>query len=37
MVLDKARELELARTSTILSFALLLRNQLKWLYGLGEK
>ncbi|KAK0544336.1 Sister chromatid cohesion protein 2 [Tilletia horrida] len=36
MVLDKARELELARTSTILSFALILRNHLKWLYGLGE-
>ncbi|CAD6955351.1 unnamed protein product [Tilletia controversa] len=28
-ILDKARELELARTSTILGFALLLRNQLK--------
>ncbi|KAE8213588.1 hypothetical protein CF327_g2907 [Tilletia walkeri] len=35
-LLDKARELELARTSTILGFALLLRNQLKWLYTLSE-
>ncbi|KAL9941101.1 hypothetical protein V8E36_000589 [Tilletia maclaganii] len=35
-ILDKARELELARTSTILSFALALRNQLKWLYSLSE-
>ncbi|KAK0533447.1 Sister chromatid cohesion protein 2 [Tilletia horrida] len=35
-ILDKARELELARTSTILSFALVLRNQLKWLYTLSE-
>ncbi|CAD6941688.1 unnamed protein product [Tilletia caries] len=35
-ILDKARELELAWTSTILGFALLLRNQLKWMYTLSE-
>ncbi|CAD6896854.1 unnamed protein product, partial [Tilletia controversa] len=35
-ILDKARELELAWISTILGFALLLRNQLKWMYTLSE-